>query len=75
MKIYVIEEPSSTFVLDDDWSQGDFEEGLQLAIRCRHDFVMVEDDYVWCPDCMNKHLTVGEASAYLLADALDREGE
>lgn len=31
---------------------------------CRHDNVMIDDEGIWCPDCRNSDLTVGEAEQY-----------
>jgi len=61
MKINVIEHPT-TYALDDDWSEGDFEEGLHLAIRCQHDSIVYDAELqdMWCPDCSNEHLNTNE---------------
>jgi len=67
MKINVLLQPSSVYALDDDWSEGNFEEGLHLAIRCVHDLIYFDRDLqtMFCPDCHNKHLTRRQEEAYL----------
>jgi hypothetical protein len=68
MNILVKEDRTSTFV-HDDWFDSTEIRGTQeiwhLAIRCRHDRVMIStEEGVWCPDCENEQMTTGEIVAY-----------
>lgn len=69
MTIQVKEIRTSTYVLDDDWSEGNLEEGLYLAIRCRHDQIVYDRDTedMWCPDCENNQLSEVDRLEYLYA--------
>lgn len=74
MTIPVQEIKTSALILDNDWSEGDFAEGLHLALRCAHDRIVYDREIrdMWCPDCENKQLNDNERLAML--DAHD-EGE
>lgn len=52
MIINVLDRSSGTAILVDS------------MFLCRHDNVMVDEEGVWCPDCKNKDLTIGEAEQY-----------
>jgi hypothetical protein len=70
MQVQVKEILTSAFVLDDDWSEGDFAEGLHLALRCRHDQIVYDREYqdMWCPDCENKQLSEVDRLEYLRSE-------
>lgn len=71
MNISVTVEPTSTYIHDDWYDMTELREELEvwhLALRCRHDCVMVSlQDGVYCPDCENEHMTVGEVEAFAKA--------
>lgn len=63
LKIWVNDE-SSTYVYAPEWDDAEMVDGKEvwhLAFRCQHDHLMLGDEGVYCPDCENKHLTIGEA--------------
>lgn len=75
-QIRIKEEPTSAFVLDNDMSEGNFDEGLRLVLRCRHDRIEYDlnTQDMWCADCQNEHLSTIERLEYLRAhDELDGE--
>lgn len=74
MQILVEEQPSSVYLYDDWYSPIEIvgtKEILHMVFRCRHDWISVDKNGIYCPDCENDHLTHNEAEAYW--DAYERE--
>lgn len=62
MTIQIEEIKTSVYTLSNDWSEGDFAEGLHLVLRCEHDNIFYDKETrdMWCPDCFNEHLSTDD---------------